>query len=131
MERSCAFTTPEGTSFSLKLTDKNTCYISDSGWSLRARCPPKEPGRTYRGKASSNTISFFVVPLIIGLIFLHDPANALTAIVHVETAVIGLKELHICLPTCFLLAFLPFLCFFFLFHMKLSLEKEGKQSKVR
>lgn len=50
----------------INLTDKNTGYVSDSAWSLRARCPSQEPGRTHTAKASSNTILFFInISLII------------------------------------------------------------------
>lgn len=65
-----------------------------------------------------------------GLIFLCDPANTLTAIDYVEMAVIGLKELHRS-SNLFSLGFSAFSLVFFLFHMKLSLEKEGKQNEVR
>ena len=108
----------------INLTDKNTCYISESAWSLRARRPSKEPGRTHTAKASSNTISFFVnLSLIICLLFFRDPANNLTAIVQVEMAVMRLNELCIChLPPSLLsLGFSGLLSFgFSLLHMKLS-----------
>lgn len=118
-----AFTTPEGISLSLKLPDKNRHYISDSAWSLRARRPPKEPGRTHIAKASSNTTSFFInISLIICLLFLHDPANILTAIAQVEMAVMRLNELCMRLPlSLFSLGFSALLSFVFsLLHIKLS-----------
>lgn len=108
----------------INLTDKNTHYVSDSAWSLRARHPPKKPGRIHIAKSSSNTISFFInISLIICLLLLCDPASTLTAIVRVEMAVMRLNELCICLlpPSLFSLDFSVLFCFVFsLLHMKLS-----------